>query len=69
MASIAISYKWEPIGGALLIAEGLIVSIAHSVLFGHCPQMDVILVVFTMSLPLLASGILFILSWGVREGS
>jgi len=63
LVSIAIARKWEPVGGVLLIVEGLIVSIAYSVIFGHCPQMNVVLVIFTMSLPLLASGVLFILSW------
>lgn len=62
LASVAVAWRWEPIGGVFLIVEGLFVSVAYSIVFGHCPLMTIVLVLLTMSLPLLASGVLFLLS-------
>ena len=66
LVSVALAWKWKAAGGVLLVVEGLFVTIAGPVTYKHCPQMTIVLLLLTGSLPLLASGLLLILSW--RKG-
>jgi len=66
LVSVAVAWKWESAGGVLLVVEGLFVTIVGPMTFKHCPQMTIVLLLLTGSLPLLAAGLLLILSW--REG-
>lgn len=63
LVNMAIAWKWGFIGGALLIVEALLTLGILFLISNHCSQMNVVLVLMTMSLPLLLSGILFIISW------
>jgi hypothetical protein len=62
LVNIAIAWKWESIGGMLLIVEALVTLAILSIITNHCPQMNAALILLTMSLPLLLSGILFVIS-------
>ena len=57
--SVVIAWKWERIGGAILVILGLVL-ICSLVVF------SIKLILLAAGFPLLVSGVLFILSW--REG-
>jgi hypothetical protein len=63
LVSMAIAWRWRFAGGVLLVIEGLFISIFGPMIFKHCSFMSVALLLLTGSLPLLASGILLILSY------
>ena len=62
LASVGIACSRAFAGGIILIIEGLLVAATCSVASHHCPRLTTVLVLLTGSVPLLVSGILFILS-------
>lgn len=56
LASIAILWRWETIGGIILILESLFIFIAYPIRFDHMPLSTVLLVLATMALPPLITG-------------
>ena len=71
LAMVAVAWKWPVIGGILLIAAGLFWAIGRPTTLPPMPLPDVLygiaIGVLPVSLPLLASGILFLLS-GRKQG-
>jgi len=64
LASALFAWKYEKIGGGLLIVEGLIIAIAYPLLFGsRFPFSTVFFVLLTMAVPPLAAGILFVVNF------
>ncbi len=67
LASVAFAWKWELIGGVVLIIEGLLVAVLYPIMAADLIETGVIaLVLLTMGLPPLAAGVLYLLS--CREG-
>lgn len=62
LGSALMAWRWEPVGGVLLLLEGLIVLIGYPLLTQHSrmPLSAKIFVELTMALPPLVSGILFL---------
>lgn len=64
LGSAAVACKWEPIGGTLLILEGLTVVSAYVAGFLHNSSAATMLfVLMTAAVPPILAGILFHLSW------
>jgi hypothetical protein len=63
LLSAVLAWRWGRAGGALLVLEGLIVAVGYPIMVaGRFPLSTVALVLLTMALPPLASGVLFILN-------
>ena len=61
LVSAAVAWKWEAVGGGLLILEGVIVLVAYPMMtHGRFPLSTITLVLLTMALPPLVAGILFL---------
>ena len=64
LVSAAIAWRWEAIGGIVLVLEGLLVFIAYPVMtYSRFPLSTIVFVLLTMALPPLAAGFLFLASW------
>jgi len=64
LVSAAIAWRWEAVGGVVLVLEGLLVLIAHPMMTSNrFPLSTILFVPLTMALPPLAAGFLFIASW------
>jgi hypothetical protein len=62
--SIAIAWRWEGIGGVLLLVEGLLISLLSLWPLTHEPGALVALAVLVaLAMPPLIIGILFLVSW------
>lgn len=60
----AIPWRWEPVGGAILVIEGLIALIGYPlVAHDRFSSSTVIFVVLAMALPPLVAGALFLAFW------
>ncbi|MFQ5814114.1 MAG: hypothetical protein ACE5I2_13140 [Anaerolineae bacterium] len=59
------AWRWEGIGGALLVLEGLaaLSFIVRTFLWGSFTPSTLVLMCLTLGLPPLAAGILFLLYW------
>ena len=71
LAMVAVAWKWPLIGGILLIATGLFWTVWRAVTIPPTPYPFLLPLlvwgILPVSLPLLASGILFLLSWEGRR--
>lgn len=68
LASAALAWRWEAIGGVILLIEAAIVCVGYPVLVaGRFPLSTITFVLLTMGLPPLAAGVLFLLHWRRRE--
>ena len=71
LVSVAIAWKWPLIGGILLIIGGLFWPVWRLIsmppMSTPMPLPILALVILPVSLPLLATGILFLLSWEGRR--
>ncbi len=64
LASAAIAWRWDAIGGVVLILEGLLVLIGYPVItHGRFPLSTIVPVLLTIALPPLVAGFLFLASW------
>jgi hypothetical protein len=54
--SIAIVWRWETIGGIVLVLESLFIFIAYPIRFNYMPLSTVLFVLVTMALPPLITG-------------
>jgi len=63
LVSVALAWRWETVGGVVLILEGVFVLIAYPVMtYDHFPLATIIFVLLTMALPPLAAGLLLLIS-------
>ena len=66
--SVGVAWKWEPIGGTLLIFEGLIVVGAYvSGVMHNISAATMVFVMLTGALPPIAAGMLFHMAWMWRQ--
>ena len=65
IVSMLAAWRWEGIGGALLVLEGLVALsfIARAFLLGSFTTSTLVLMSLTLGLPPLAAGVLFLLCW------
>jgi hypothetical protein len=69
LISAASAWKWETVGGVLLVLEGLFVAAAYPVwAHGRFPVSTIVFVLSTMALPPIAAGCLFV-AGGRQPGS
>jgi len=63
--STLVAWRWEGIGGALLVLEGLVALglIVRAFLWGRFTASTLVLMCLTLGLPPLAAGILFLICW------
>jgi len=61
LITLLVAWRWERVGGALFLIEGLVVAIGYPLMArGRFPVTTVVMVVLTMSLPPLVAGALLI---------
>lgn len=59
-----IAWRWEGLGGIVLITEGFLIAIFYPILvMSQIPLKYVIYIELTMAVPALVAGILFCVSW------
>ena len=64
LGSVAVAWNWEPIGGTLLILEGLTIVGAYTTGFLHNNSPSTMAVVLIMAaMPPIVAGVLFHISW------
>lgn len=63
-ASVAIPWRWEAVGGVVLVAEGLFLFIVISLIF----ELDLVTVT-TTAFPPLVAGVLFLAGWWLSKPS
>ena len=65
MLSALVAWRWQGIGGALLLLEGIVALgfIASAFLRGRFTASTLTLMCLTLSLPPLAAGLLFLVCW------
>lgn len=63
--STLVAWRWEKIGGALLVLEGLVALgfIGRAFLWGRFTASSLVLMCLTLGLPPLAAGILLLICW------
>lgn len=68
LGSAVIAWRWESMGSAILLLEGLAVGVGYPMLVaGRFPVSTTAFVLLTMALPPLAAGILFLIHWKRSE--
>ena len=65
MLTALVAWRWEEIGGALFVLEGIVALgfIVRAFLWGRFTASTLTLMCLTLGLPPLIAGILFLLSW------
>ncbi len=64
LISVAIAWKWEAVGGIVLMVESLLILIVYPLFVrGELPLSGIIFVMLTLGLLPLVAGILFLVSW------
>jgi len=63
--SALLAWRWEAIGGALLVSEGVVALafIVTTFIAGRFTTSTLVLMSITLALPPLAAGVLFLLCW------
>ena len=71
LASALVAWRWEPLGGALLLVEGMFVLVAYPfIAYRHFSASTILFVLVTMALPpLMAGGFLYLITAGSRGGA
>lgn len=63
-----IVWRWEALGGGLLLLAGAAICVAYPLIFGQRFKWQVVfLVLLTMALPPLLAGVLFLVHWRHRH--
>lgn len=61
-------WRWEWLGGAMLVLSGIVVAIAYPMTFGvRFPVATVVFVLLTMALPPFIAGVLALINWRVSH--
>ena len=60
---LVVAWRWEAVGGALLVLIGLLMAVAYPILFRRLPALTIFLTDLTLALPPLVAGVLFLLAW------
>ena len=60
---VAVAWRWEAVGGALLVLVSILIAIAYPMLFRRLPALTIFLTDLTLALPPLVAGVLFLLHW------
>ncbi len=60
---MALAWRWEALGGTIITLSAIGFYLAMFILDGELPQA----MVFTMLIPLIIPGILFLISWALRR--
>jgi len=61
LLTILLAWKWEALGGALLIAEGLVVCVGYPIFAsGRFPIFTVVMMLLTLALPPIVAGFLLV---------
>jgi len=60
---LVVAWRWEAVGGALLVLISVLIAVAYPILFRRLPARTIILVLLTMAGPPLLAGILFLVHW------
>ena len=61
---VVVAWRWETLGGILLVAASLFVFVVYPMLFRRLPPLVIFLTLLTMAVPPLVAGILLLLdSW------
>jgi hypothetical protein len=63
LISAIIAWRWNLVGGILLVLESLFVFVVYPMRFMDFPLITILLVLATMALPPMIAGILFIVSY------
>ena len=64
VVSIVVGWRYEPVGGILLLLEGLLVCLAYPIGFLHAAKTGAMLfVIVTLGLPPILSGLLYLSAW------
>ena len=63
LATALLAWRYEKLGGAVLLAEGCIVAIGYPIAFQAMSVSTFIFVLLAMALPPLIAGLLFLLDW------
>jgi hypothetical protein len=63
--STLVAWRWEGIGGVLLVLEGLVALglIVRAFVWGSFTVSNLVLMCLTLGLPPLAAGVLFVICW------
>jgi len=64
---LLVAWRWEPLGGILLVLAGLLIAVAYPLVFRGKPLPMTISVLLTMALPALLAGILFLAHWWLNK--
>jgi hypothetical protein len=63
LVSALVAWRWEHVGGALLLLEGLLTLVGYPLQFSRFPAGTILMVLATMALPPLIAGVLFVWDW------
>jgi len=63
-ALLAVSWKWELIGGIALLSWALLAAVYYPLYFGAHPPEEILFTTAALSLPPLLGGFLFLAAWG-----
>jgi hypothetical protein len=63
LISAIVAWRWEAVGGVILMLEGVLVLIGYPIVFGRFPLTTIVFVLLTMALPPLVAGFLFLADW------
>ncbi|HZO91069.1 MAG TPA: hypothetical protein VFB38_22275 [Chthonomonadaceae bacterium] len=70
VGSLLLAWQWEPIGGSLLILEGLLVCTAYATGFLHARSANTMFfVLLLLAAPAMVSGLLLLGNWWKRTRS
>lgn len=61
---LALSWKWELIGGIALLSWALLAAVYYPLYFGSRPPEEILFTTAALSLPPLLGGFLFLAAWG-----
>ena len=64
LSSVAIAWRWQLIGGILLVLEAAIIAVVYFMMtYSIFPHSTIIFVLLTMALPPLVAGSLLLANW------
>jgi hypothetical protein len=60
---LVIAWRWEAVGGGLLVLIGILIAVAYPMLFRRLSALTIFLTDLTLALPPLLAGLLFVFHW------
>ena len=64
---LVVAWRWEALGGILLVLASLFMAVAYPLVFRRMPLSTTIFVLLTMAVPPLLAGILFLAHWWLNR--